>query len=128
MFTRKSLIKTFSPFIDLHVKILNLFCDKQLSQFVFLISEYVSLLKDLASIFVKRYKGEIGSNEPVTMKAFVLSESVELTPNCVLTMEGLELKSETECAFLQLNITKVFPFLSFPPNSLSCLKHFSCIL
>ena len=111
MFTRKSLIKTFSPFIDLHVKILNLFSDKQPSQFVFLIAEYVSLLKDLASVSVKHHKGNIGLNEPVIVKAFVLSDSVELSPNCVLTMKGLELKSETECAFLQINVTKVFSFL-----------------
>lgn len=107
IFTRKTLNKAFNSFIELHVKILNLFCDKEPSHFVLLINEYVQLLKELVEVSCKRFKGEICDNEKVKLTAFATKEAIELAPDCSLSMEGLELESITECVLLQLNITKV---------------------
>lgn len=113
MFTRRSLAKFCTPLIDLYVKILNLFCDKQPSQFSYFIGEYVSFLKELAAISARRYRGEISTTQTVQVRAFVSPDPVELAPNCVFVMEGLELKSEKECVVLQLNITKVILLVSY---------------
>ena len=108
IFTRKTLNKAFDSFIELHVKILNLFCDKEPSHYVLLVSEYVQLLKELVEVSRQRFKGHVCDSEKVQFGAFANAEAIELAPDCSLTMKGLELESVTECVLLQINITKVF--------------------
>lgn len=100
-------MKAFTPFIELNVKILNLFRDKEPNQFANLINEYASLLKELSVIVSKQSTEEVCGNLSIKLHSFVAQEPISLGADCLLTMEGLELGSLLECSLLQNNITKV---------------------
>ena len=107
IFTRKSYMKVFNPFIELNVKILNLFREKEPKQFGIFINEYVCLLDECGVIFSKNSPEEVCSNLSIKLHSFVAQEPISLAPDCLLKMEGLELGSLLECSLLQNNITKV---------------------
>jgi hypothetical protein len=100
-------MKAFSPFIELNVKILNLFRDKEPAQFTAIVNEYANLLKELVGIVSQQSTEEV-CNRIFKLKSFVLEEPVTLAADCLLKMDGLQLNSLLECSLLQNNITKVF--------------------
>lgn len=106
IFTRKSYVKAFNTFIELNVKILNLFRDKEPNQFTTVMNEYVCLLKELVMIS-KQSAQDVGSNLSLKLKSFVAQEPIILATDCLLKMDGLEVNSISECSLLQINITKV---------------------
>jgi hypothetical protein len=100
-------MKAFNPFIELNVKILNLFRDKEPAQFTAIVNEYANLLKELVGI-VPKQSNEEACNRTFKLQSFILKEPVTLAPDCLLKMEGLQLNSLLECSLLQNSITKVF--------------------
>lgn len=107
IFTRNSYMKAFNPFIELNVKILNLFRDKEPAQFTAIVNEYANLLKELVGIVSKQSNEEV-CNRSFKLHSFVLKEPVTLAADCLLKMDGLQLNSLLECSLLQNSITKVF--------------------
>lgn len=105
IFTRKTYTKAFNTFIELNVKILNLFRDKEPNQFNTVMNEYACLLKEL--VVISKSTQDVGGNLNLKLKSFVAQEPIALAENCLLTMEGLEMSSVLECSLLQINITKV---------------------
>lgn len=90
----------------MNVKILNLFRDKEPSQFTIVMNEYVSLLKELV-VISKQSSQDSGTNLNLKLKSFVAQEPIALATDCLLKMEGLEINSIFECSLLQINISKV---------------------
>ncbi|XP_032793021.2 serine/threonine-protein kinase ATR [Daphnia magna] len=107
IFTRKSYMKAFNSFIELNVKILNLFRDKEPNQFRSLVNEFVNLLKELAVIVSQRSNEEVHTHQSFKLHSFVPKEPVALATDCLLKMDGLELNSLQECSLLQSNVTKI---------------------
>ena len=70
IFTQKSYTKAFNPFIELIVKILNLFRDKEPAQFTALVNEYANLLKELVGIVSKQ--SEEVCNRNFKLQSFIL--------------------------------------------------------
>lgn len=100
-------MKAFNSFIELNVKILNLFRDKEPNQFRSLVNEFVNLLKELAVIVSQRSNEEVHTHQSFKLHSFVPKEPVALATDCLLKMDGLELNSLQECSLLQSNVTKV---------------------
>lgn len=101
-------MKVFQPFVELHVKILNLFREKEPHWFTCLISEYTLLLKELVEAASRQAVIETYGSQSFFMKPFFAQEPVKLATDCILKMENLNFRSQAECTLLQLNITKVF--------------------
>lgn len=103
-------MKAFNPLIELQVKILTLFLNREPQHFSNMVDEYVVMLKELVTISVKRYHGKITPSQTLTLNAFTAQDPIELAENCTLKMEGLTLTSIVECTLLQISITKVNVF------------------
>lgn len=99
-------MKAFNSFIELHVKILNLFRDKEPCQFNKLMNDYTCLLKEIV-VITSNQSSEVAGGSSFKLKLFVTQEPIALTADCLLKSEGLEINSITECTLLQINITKV---------------------